>query len=275
MNEKELVHNLSKLSGFGPNEEWVKKNREVLSYQIFNGQEFAAPRVSRIAQFGFIMHRLLQPAPLAAVIALFFAISGLVGIKSSGNATPNNRVLYIAKILNEKAGLATTFDEKGKLALNVDYAQNRVTELEMISHDTDSATDPRVQELSQSFKDEIASARERWSRISPQESKETPKADINAKAVTTAPVAKITPEDTKIEQAVTKDDDNGVVTNGSLKKDTTDSVPTNTIEPSTATAVAEAEKTEDVQKILEEAEKLFNDKDYKGAADLLGSLKIK
>ncbi len=228
MNEKELVKQLVTLSGLNPDAAWVKKNREVLSYQIFNGQEFAGPTVSWFTQFTFVMHRVLQPAPLAALIVLFFVVSGVVGMKTSGQANPNsNRILYIAKILNEKANLATTFDEKGKLALNVDYAANRLSELEEISQESETVSEPLVQELTESFNQEIASARERLTHLSQTETAKTV-AKVDPAPETSATVASSDDERTlKVAETVSEVD--GVVSADGIKKDGADvAVPTDT-----------------------------------------------
>ena len=42
MNEKDLVRHLSSLKDMSPRTDWIRQNREVLSYQIFNGQESIA-----------------------------------------------------------------------------------------------------------------------------------------------------------------------------------------------------------------------------------------
>lgn len=258
MNERDLVRHLSSLKNMPARPDWVRQNREVLSYQIFNGQESIATELGFFSRLNLLTHRLLQPTPIAALITLFFLVSGVVGIRASQTTTPHD-VLYIAKIISEKTEYAATFNEKAKAQLNVQFAKNRAAELSMIvgaSKETDSA-DPRVQELSDSFKKEIASVRERLNKL---QEEETRQATIEAQAQSQAklninsktPVKSKEPVDPKVEE--------GTVVSADSSKD---------------------EKGIDIsmpvssQKILEEAEKLFNDENYNEAVSKLGEIKIK
>lgn len=165
MNEKELVRHLSKLQSFSPNADWVKKNRETLLFQINNGREQAVVTLGFFHRVNLILHRLAQPTPIAALIALFFVVSSVFGFRASLDAKPG-QTLYIAKTISEKVALSTTFNEKDKLELNVAFAKNRAAELAEVSKESAVQTsDARVEELSDNFKKEIDSARERLSKI--------------------------------------------------------------------------------------------------------------
>ncbi len=250
MNEKNLVHHLSQLKSVSPRPDWVSQNREVLSYQIFNGQESPAISLSFISRVNIITHRLLQPTPIAAMIVLFFMISGVVSINASRNTTPNN-ALYIAKIIAEKAAVATTFDEKGKAQLSVEHAKNRATELKIMSQNSQD-NDPRVQELSDNFKKEIAAVRDHLTKLDEEAAKQAtidaqassnPKLNLTTKPKTTD--TKETTDDEKVFSADSGKDEKG-------------------IQVSMPASIA-----------LEEAEKLFNEKKYNEALDKLGEIEIK
>ncbi len=263
MNEKDLVRHLSSLKDMSPRADWVRQNREVLSYQIFNGQESVATELGFFSRLNLLTHRLLQPTPIAALILLFFVGSGFVSIRASQKTTPND-VLYIAKIISEKTEYAATFDEKAKAQLNVQFAKNRAAELSMIvgnSTETNS-TDPRVQELSDSFKKEIASVRERLTRLQEEEARQ---ATIDAQSQSRQKL------------------------NITTKKNTETTDPADTKTPEDATGESEvfsADSSKDEkgieismpvssQKVLEEAEKLFNEKNYNEAVSKLGEIIIK
>ncbi len=263
MNEKDLVSKLSNLKYMSPRADWVRQNREVLSCQIFNGQEPVVTQLGFFTRLGLFSHRLLQPAPIAALIALFFMVSGVVGIRASEKTTPND-VLYIAKIISEKTEYAATFNEKSKAQLNVQFAKNRATELSaMASASTDEENpDPRVQELSDSFKKEIASVRERLNKLQEAEAKQAtidaqaqakPKLKVNNKAT----VKSTTPEGTEV-----KGDSNneGEVFSADSSKDEKG---------------IEISLPPTSQQVLEEAEKLFNEKNYDQAVDKLNEVLIK
>lgn len=257
MNEKYLVRQFSKLHSIAPRPEWVKKNKEVLSYQIFNGQESSAPALSFWSRFGLVAHHLLQPSSVAALIVLFFVVSGVVSVNASKETTPND-VLYIAKIISEKAEFAVAFDEKTKAELNVRYAKNRAAELNKIIEGAGvTESDPRVQELSDSFKKEIAAVKDRLHKFDEEAAKQ---ATIEAQ---TQPKAKL---------------------NLSGKGDTGKTDVTTDEKKSNGDEVFSAEAGKDekgidisipVAKTLEEAEKLFNDKNYNEAVSKLDEIKIK
>ncbi len=217
MTEKDLIKNLAALQSIAPDQNWVKKNRDVLSYQIFNGAEYSETKLSFFDRFSLISKRVLQPTPIAAFIAVFFMVSMVF---ASRNLTPNDP-LYIAKTISEKAQLATTFNEVSKVKLNLEFASQRAVEMEKIAADDQSAADKnqQLESLSASFKKELESARARISKIKPA-----------------AP-------------ATTEATDEGVVSAGTEKDATGIQIETN-----------------DAQKDLFEAEKLFNAKDYNGAA---------
>ncbi|HRH33029.1 MAG TPA: DUF5667 domain-containing protein [bacterium] len=253
MNEKNLVRHLSGLKSVAPRADWIRQNREVLSYQIFNGQESAAIKLGFFSRVGIVANRLLQPTPIAALIALFFMVSGVVGLNASKHTTDPANVLYAAKIIAERATVATTFDEKGKAKLAVEHAQNRANELNSFSQ-TSNPNDPRLQELTDNFKKEIASARERLSKLDEEAAKQAaidaqtsvkPKLNLNSKASIKQKTDEVATTDEGVVSADSGKDEKGIQI----------FIP--------------------ASKVLEEAEKLFNEKNYNEAASKLGEIEIK
>ncbi len=217
MTEKDLIKNLAALQSVAPDQSWVKKNRDLLSYQIFNGAEYSETKLGFFDRFSLISKRILQPTPIAAFIAVFFMASMVF---ASRNLTPNDP-LYIAKTISEKAQLAATFNEVSKARLNLEFAGQRAVEMEKITSNDQSEADKvqQLESLGASFKKEIESARVRMSKINP-----------------------VTP-------AVSEETEEGVVSAGTEKDANGIQIETN-----------------DTEKDLFEAEKLFNAKDYNGAA---------
>lgn len=254
MNEKELLNSLSALKRVQPREEWIKKNREILSYQIFNGQESAGNELGWFAQIGLVIQRLAQPAPIAALIALFFVVSGFVGVRASSDSKPGDP-LYIAKTISEKVASGITFDEKEKAKLNVEFAQRRVAELEQIAQEDKQAAadDVRVKELSDNFKAQIASARERLNKLQTEEVK--PSAAIQATVKPKLNLGKTDPKEPEEEAEPAKESEVMSADSGKEEKGIEISIPSS--------------------ELLEQAEKLFNEKDYTGAAGKLGEINIK
>ncbi len=228
MTERELVKQLSALKNVVPDQAWVKKNRDVLSYQIFNGSESAARTLSFFEQLSLISKRVLQPTPIAALIAIFFLVSGAFGIHAAGQTNPGSP-LYIAKQISEKAQLATTFNEKERARLNIEFANKRMAEYDRLVTENEGKTevDPRLEEVAASFKKEISSARARIDKIN---------------ATKKAPV--VTEKIPEVSEGVFSADSN--------KEDKGLDIST----PATRRA-------------LEEASRLLNENDYDGAANQL------
>lgn len=257
MNEKELLRNLSALKSVTPSAEWVKKNREQLSFQIFNGQEPAKNELGWFANVGLYAHRLLQPAPIAALIALFFFVSGGLGLRAAQKSTPNDP-LYIAKRLGEQAQQATTFDSNKKAELNLRFARNRAAEMAELAQQTAGVSAEESADVTEGFKNEIASVRQQLDRLNNEKNRQ-------------AAIAAQTQAQTKLNLAAkdkaakkaadkpdaTADDTVSVADSGKDGKKLEISIP------------ASPEQT------LEEAQKLFDQKKYKDAADKLGQIKLK
>jgi len=226
MTEKQLIQQLASLKAT-VDQSWVKKNREVLSYQIFNGAEYADNTLGFFDKLSLISKRILQPTPIAALIALFFVVSGFVGVRASRNATPGEP-WYIAKTISEKAQLATTFNETEKVKLNIEFAKERISELNKVESEDQNVTNKKVEEIAAGFKHQLQSAKDRITKIE------------SSKKVSEPLVKKDdAKEDTGVVSAESSKDSSGLQI----------SVP--------------------AQKTLEEAEKLFNEKNYQEAANKL------
>ncbi len=220
MTEKELVKNLAALQSVTPNRDWVSRNREVLSYQIFNGSEYAETKLGFFESLSLISKRLLQPTPIAALIAVCLMVGGVF---ASNNSMPDSP-LYIAKTLSERVQLTATFNETAKARLNLEFASQRAAEMEKLSAN-EAIGNNKLESVSANFKKEIESARARISKIKPA-----------------APVVtEVEPEE--VISAGTEKDDKGIQI-----------------------------EVQSAEQGLKEAEQLFNEKDYDGAASKLEEL---
>lgn len=252
MNEKELLRNLSALKSVTPSADWVKKNREQLAFQIFNGKEPAAIELGWFAQFSLVAHRLLQPAPIAALIALFFFISGGLGLRAAQKANPDD-TLYIAKIMSEKLQGVATIDQDRKAELNLRFAQNRAAEMDELSKNQSPVATENAAELKENFKSEIASVRQQLDRINENQAKQA------AIAAQTQAAAKLSVKAVKKNDKADNEEDSSLSVADSSKDDKglDISLPGHS------------------QKVLDEAVKLFDAGKYGEAATKLGQVKLK
>jgi hypothetical protein len=77
----------------------------------------------------------------AAAAALLAIASG--GVLASSNALPGD-TLYPVKRVAESAGLALTFDEASRARRHLEIAATRLSEVEQLAHDSQSAPSPEV-----------------------------------------------------------------------------------------------------------------------------------
>ncbi len=237
MNDKDLLRRLASLQSVAPDASWVAQNRAVLSSQISNGVEYGEIKLGFFASLSLFSKRLAQPTSIAAMIVIVLA-TGFVGVKASQKSRPGDP-LYIAKTISEKARLVAELNEMNKAKLNLEFASQRASELESIA-ETSQADDPRLKELSDSFKNELAAARQRLSTST----KDAPA----AKTSITATVEPVTKEETPVAE------DEGVT-------------------------IAETpdvkEEISSVPEAIDEVQQLFDQKNYDGAIDKLKGIQIR
>jgi len=164
MKEKDLLGQLNNLRGMQADQNWVQKNREILLQQILGGEEIKEFTI--FSQINLMLSRVFQPAYVAVMIVVFFVASGTFGWYGAGSAQPGDS-LYVAKIAREKAQMTMTFNEQSKAKLNVEFAKNRLDELNQViaeeSTEDNGEREVKVEKLKNNIKKEIKTARERLS----------------------------------------------------------------------------------------------------------------
>ncbi len=159
MKDKELLNHLNNLSEIKPSASWRESNEKLLLSQI----NASAPNCANENIFRLyfrIFTSFSQPAMV--VFLLLFIIGGVgVGLGVGQNSKPGDS-LYIAKIVNEKARFTFTFDEKKKVQLGIEFAKNRVKEIEEVKAGDNNEG---VDELLTNFERDIVVVRERIEKI--------------------------------------------------------------------------------------------------------------
>lgn len=102
---------------------------------------------------------ILQPAFIVSSLVLMLLGGGFLGVNASGKAAPGDS-LYIAKIISEKTKYALTFDESEKIKLSLEFAGNRTSEIKEILKQPNQ-DNQKIEELAQSAKTEIQEAKKR------------------------------------------------------------------------------------------------------------------
>jgi len=172
MNDQELLKQLNSLKNIKPDNAWKKEYREILFSQISAGRSELAPKSNLRIVWESILPREIfvnfaKPVWLASLASVLILVVGLGGVYASKNSKPGDS-LYIAKIISEKAQFAMTFDEKNKAKLGVEFATNRAKEMIQVLEDkgqTATVNNDKLEKLSQNFKKEISQVKNRLSII--------------------------------------------------------------------------------------------------------------
>lgn len=173
MNDKELFKKLNNLKTIKPSEDWKKTNREILRSQISAGYNIDDKSESNLKIiWQSIMPRevlmnIAKPVWVSSLASVLILIIGVGGVYASKNSKPGDS-LYIAKIISEKAQMAITFNKKDKAELGLEFATSRAKEMSQVLEQPNKIGDSmnkKAEQLSQDFKKEISQAKNRLTAI--------------------------------------------------------------------------------------------------------------
>lgn len=245
-----------------PEAAWLKSNREILLAQIVNSGAKELSNWQRLViDLRSFTSTISQPA--LALGSLFMVVVGasVFGHLAFGRTKPNDS-LYIARIISEKAKLSTVFNNEEREKLEVKFAADHaeaITEV-LASATAEEANSDQLAYLNESFNKEIETVRAKM-------------AVIGSKAEQVVEPAVAVASGTEEELLVTAGnakDATGMqlqLNNGSVDTKTA----TLTTEVVTEPIVTETQKAPAA--ILEEAQVLFDNKEYDSALDKLKEVK--
>lgn len=257
MNEKDLLKKLNNLKKIKPDENWKKNYREVLYSQISAGQNSEKPEskirfIFEEVILGKIFISFTRPIWATTLASILILVVGVGGVYASKNSKPGDS-LYIAKIISEKAQLAMTFDEKGKAKLGLEFATNRAKEITQVLEEQNYPEDQKtqkVEQLTQNFKKEISQVKSRLSNI---------KTSVNQE------------EDLEVSGANLEKDNQRMELSEQPKVQISQEIFLPVEPVAAATTTIDNLKTPD--KVLEEAEKMFDEKNYDGSINKIEEVK--
>ncbi|MCG2698381.1 DUF5667 domain-containing protein [Candidatus Parcubacteria bacterium] len=253
---KELLSQLNKLKDIKPNVDWKNSNREILFSQITRGH--LEEEISKFDIFkNMLPHnmfsRALQPVLAVVLIVLIVASGGVISLNAARDTNPGDS-LYIAKIISEKAQLAITFNDKGKAKLGVEFASNRALEITRVIAESEKNKEKQVEKLTKDFKKEISAVKARLVKI---DSAKDNSAKENKEAAETQD------DDLQVFSANLEKSDQGMEIYDSAGNLLSAEEESAAVEDS---VVAGPSNLDD---ILTEAEKLFDEQDYSGTLNKL------
>ncbi len=218
--DKDLLKQLNILKEIKASEEWKNENRNLLLRQInADAENFDFGKKINFNYFvGFLDDFLKQGlkthkfATVFSIIVLFVFGGGFFSIKAAQKTKPGDS-LYIAKIVKEKTQLAFTFDEKEKARLGIQFAGNRVKELEDVLKSREGDKKETVNKLVNDFKKEIKSAKQRIAKINKVDNTKLKKIKVTKKV-------NLKPEQEKIgDKKNSKQEDKTQIVEGKEPKD--------------------------------------------------------
>ncbi|MCP3682235.1 MAG: hypothetical protein GY861_06035 [bacterium] len=266
MDEKDIIEQLKSLKEVKPDADWKTSNRDLLFSQV-------SASVTPEVKVSFLMHIFnFAKQPAMAVILVVLVIGGGFGVRFTSKSKPGDS-LYIAKVISEKAQLAVTFNKNKKSRLETKFASQRAKDITVILADPSydpSEDEERHEKLAASFKKEISIVRDSIKDIEQEDSEDGNEETDDDSAVFSAGLGK-TEDGIKISTGKDDIEDEVVEVVENLE------VEEEKVDVATSTDVAELEDnkdSEDQKEILEQAEKLFEEKDYEGTLEKLEEIEV-
>lgn len=277
MTDKDLISQLNSLKNISPDQNWLKSNRELLLSQISNSgaTELSAWKVF-VINFQSFSKAASQPAFAFAAFVLILLSGSVFSHQLFNQAQPNDS-LYIARIISEKAKLTTVFNSEARGKMEAQFAANHAQDIANTLADTNFNNDnnqDQVAKLNESFGREIETVKTRINHLNEA-------SIIEASKLNTASQIQAMNEPAVL-IANTLKDDKGVqvfenptasVTTPVLDFKKATLTPNLEIDKITATLSTDIISKDsvfvDADKILDEAKKLFDEKDYDKAVDKL------
>ncbi len=260
MTDKALISKLNSLKNVNPDANWLKSNRELLLTQISNsGATEISPRSAFIINLQSFFKTASQPAFALAVFILIL-VSGSLFSHQLFNKTKPNDSLYIARIISEKARLNTIFSQTERDRLAVQFAADHAQDITTVLADpqfNNNDNQEAVAKLSESFKKEINTVKTKMNRlaVAPTETEEeivsmaNTLKDEDGLEIYQKPDIRQNDPNSDLEEEI--NNEKVVLPDGPAEETIAEEEAEETIETKT-----------DSDKILEEAEELFEQKDY-------------
>ncbi|MDD3285478.1 MAG: hypothetical protein PHG95_02485 [Patescibacteria group bacterium] len=271
MTDNDFLKQLKGLKNISPEASWLKSNREILLSQIANsGAKELAPYRRLLIDVRSFFAVASQPAlALGSFLVLLVGVS-LFGHLAFSRTKPNES-LYIARIISEKAKLTTVFDSQEREKMEVQFAASHAEAITEVLAGTDVNDEAQVAKLNDSFNKELATVRTKIAGIKKG-------AQVALAPTEVAPLAE---EDLLLTAGDGKDDAGMQIAlnNGTALAAPTASVleadkaPAEVATPTEAVTVAEESSSDKAEEALNEAQSLFENKEYSGALDKLKEVK--
>jgi len=266
MKNNELIAKISKLKTVSPSDAWLKENRELLLTQISNSgtNELSAWSLF-VINLSSALKVAVQPAfALGAFVILILGAS--LYSHQLFNTTQPNDSLYIARIISERAKLSVMFNEtareKMELMFATSNAQDITTALADPAFNNDENKD-QVAKLNENFNEKITTVKKGIARYTATKNQID---SINDGAITIADSSK---ENKNIQLSITNENTVSAPLVLKTSEPATLNIPKIDNVATTTELAPELKTVIEPEKILEEAQASFDQKDYTSALNKL------
>jgi len=265
MKNNELIAKISKLKNVSPSDAWLKENRELLLTQISNSgtKELSAWSLF-VINLSSALRVAVQPAFALGAFVILILGASLYSHQLFNSAKPNDS-LYIARIISEKAKLSVMFNETAREKMELKFAasnaQDITTALADPAFNNDENKD-QVAKLNENFNEKITTVKKGIARYTATKNQVDP--ILSEEAISIANSLK---ENKNIQLSITNND---TVSAPSVLKTSEPAVLNVSNDIATTTEITPELKTViEPEKILEEAQASFDQKDYTSALNKL------
>jgi len=134
-----VIEQLKGLKSIKPRAEWVSSSRELLLSQISAQSENV--KTSRVSNVWFftksimpsgVLRFVAQPVGIICALLAVVVGTGVLGVNASKTSLPGD-LLYPVKLTTERVSISLTIDESKKAEKHLEYAAERVKEIEAVS----------------------------------------------------------------------------------------------------------------------------------------------
>lgn len=269
MTDNDLLKQLKSLKKLNPNDAWLKSNREILLSQVINsGAKELSPYHRLVIDVRSFFSSVSKPALAFGSFLVVLVSAAAFGHLAFSQMKPNES-LYIARIISEKAKLTTVFNNADREKMEVQFATGHAEAITETLAETDVSNEVEVAKLNDSFNKEINTVRTKMATIkknnNPAPSEMTP-------ATSTEDDLLLTADNGKADKGVQLSLNNGSITNPVTATNTA-AVATDTPAVTADAVITEPVIKKAPEQILDEAQALFDNKEYSGALDKLKEVK--
>lgn len=273
MTEKELLQILNNLKSVNPDQAWLKSNREILLAQVSNsGTENLSVWTKFLIDLKSLARTASRPAFAFGSFLVVLVSAALFGHQAFTQIKPNDS-FYIARVISERARLNTVFNEADRDQLAMQFATERAKDITSVLSDPSFNTEENqseVDKLNQNFNKEITTVKNAISRakLIPAVTTDAPANNDNS-LVTSADSSK----DNQGVQVYSQPNPNDKASDTLAPAKNTPVKSRGTSTQAIASSTPAQEKIQqDKGTIIDEAKKMFDDKNYNQALDKLNEI---